>query len=187
MFDYEGSRSEFLKMLAEMGEEPAFIARARAPQDALERLLADCASRRDEMLEWPRSHFSSLSFRISGDWSRLDRYVVGNNAGPLFENLAAELTIADPASSLFRTVRSLLQQFVESGRRFNEAWSRFLGDAGLDDVNGLRDDFNRMYPLEKECAFGADSRDRDFAPLPMLDLGYLVDRFPLLSLPSLRK
>ena len=30
MFDYEGSRSEFLKLLAECGEEPAFLARARA-------------------------------------------------------------------------------------------------------------------------------------------------------------
>ncbi len=187
MYDYEGSRSEFLKILAEMGEEPAFIARARAPQAALERLLADCSSRRDEMLEWPRSHFSSLCFRISDDWSRLDRYIVGNNAGPLFENLAAELTIAKPASSLFRTVRSLLQQFVESGCRFNEAWSRFLGDAGIDDVNRIRDDFNRMYPLEKECAFGAEMRDHDFVPLPMLDLDYLVDRFPLLALPTLRK
>ena len=28
MFDYEGSRSEFLKLLAGFGEEPAFLARA---------------------------------------------------------------------------------------------------------------------------------------------------------------
>src|SRR5687768_13668235 len=38
MFDYEGSRSEFLKLLAQFGEEPAFIARAKAPQLALESL-----------------------------------------------------------------------------------------------------------------------------------------------------
>ena len=31
VFEFEGSRGEFLKILAEMGEEPAFV--ARAPSD----------------------------------------------------------------------------------------------------------------------------------------------------------
>src|SRR5262245_59202484 len=71
MFDYEGSRSEFLKLLAEFGEEPSFIARARAPQIALETLLEACEAKRGEMLKWPKHHLSALANHIGGQWFRL--------------------------------------------------------------------------------------------------------------------
>ena len=186
MFDYEGSRAEFLKILAEMGEEPAFIERARAAQSALEGLLGRCTSKREELLEWPRHHLSALFHRISGDWSRLDSYVVGDHTSSQFCTLASQLTITESTkAAFFATDRSVLRQFLESGRRFNDAWTRFLDDAGLADVNRLRDDYNQFYPLEKACAFGTDVRNHGFTPLPMLDRKYLDDRFPLLSLPVL--
>ena len=40
--DDEGSRSEFLRLLAEQGEEPAFLRRARVADDALNRLIQHC-------------------------------------------------------------------------------------------------------------------------------------------------
>lgn len=187
MYDDEGSRSEFLRILAEMGEEPAFIARALAPQAALEQLLASCASQREEMLHWPRIHLTSLFYRLSGDWTRLERYIVDQDAAFLFAKLVAQITIGEPTkSSVLTTDRSLLRQFVNSGRRFNKAWMQFLRDVDLEDINGLREDYNRMYPLEKECAFGPAMRDHGFAPLSMLDSDYLVQRFPILLLPTLR-
>ena len=64
MFDYEGSRSEFLKLLSECGEEPAFLARARAPQMALDELLNACNSKREEMLKWPKFYLAILAERV---------------------------------------------------------------------------------------------------------------------------
>ena len=72
MFDYEGSRSEFLKLLAECGEEPAFLARARRLQIALDAMLRACETKRDEMLKWPKFHLSMLARQIRNDWSRLE-------------------------------------------------------------------------------------------------------------------
>ncbi len=187
MFDYEGSRSEFLKILAEMGEEPAFIARARAPQIALEGLLDRCTQKRDEMLKWPRLHFTVLFHRIAGDWTRLDPYVVGNNTESLFTSLATQLKISDAAKPvILATDRGVLRDFVESGGRFNRAWRRFLDDVGLADVNRLREEYNQFYPMEKACAFGTDAINNGFTTLPALEVEFLLNRFPLLSLPVLR-
>ena len=77
MSDYEGSRSEFLKLLAEMGEEPAFIARPLAPGDALEALLQACEAKRNELLKWPKFHLAALAQRVRGDWSRLGSLLAG--------------------------------------------------------------------------------------------------------------
>lgn len=187
MIDYEGSRAEFLKILAEMGEEPAFIRREREAQAALNRLLLRCSKKREEMLKWPQFHFSALFHRVCGDWSCLGSYVVDDHPDSRFCQLAKQLTITESAkAAFFATNRSLLKQFLESGLRFNEAWTCFLDEAGLDTVNSLRDDYNKFYPLEKACAIGIEVDSFGFTPMPMLDRTYLDDRFPLLSLPILK-
>jgi len=58
MFDCEGSRGEFLKILAEFGEEPAFIARGLAPQIALDEFVRSCRSQLAKMFEWPKRHLA---------------------------------------------------------------------------------------------------------------------------------
>ena len=75
MIEYEGSRGEFLKLLAEMGEEPAFITRARATDKILERTLKRCQRERDELLVWPRRHFDTMRKRVADNWSRLARMI----------------------------------------------------------------------------------------------------------------
>ena len=92
MFDYEGSRIEFLKILAEMGEEPAFIGRARAAEVALDALLGRCHRQRAELLEWPRRHFTVLLHRTAGDWSRIALHVAADDCHSLFNALSAKLT-----------------------------------------------------------------------------------------------
>jgi hypothetical protein len=82
MFDYEGSRSEFLEILAQLGEEPVFINRARAPQVALDALLTSCSVHREERLAWPRRHFASLSLRVAAQWPRLQRFLADKNDIP---------------------------------------------------------------------------------------------------------
>lgn len=50
MFEFEGSRAEFLKLLAEFGETPAFVTCARAVNAAFDCFVRQCQTHRDEAL-----------------------------------------------------------------------------------------------------------------------------------------
>lgn len=186
MFDYEGSRSEFLKILAEMGEEPAFVNRGRAPQFALDALLKSCSVHREERLEWPRRHFATLCLRTAGDWSRLRHHLAKEDDVNLFAVLECQLApIGKVAPSMLASERVLLRQFIESAARFNKDWLSFVEGSGLDHVNELREDYNRFYPMEKACAFRRDTVNEGFKSLPLLNSAFLLERFPLLLAPGL--
>jgi hypothetical protein len=186
MPESESSREEFLNLLAEMGEEPAFVQRARAPQAALESLHAACVVRRAELLEWPRRHFATLRRRVGGDWKRLGRYLRDPDSYSVFAELERQLPDVESDVLVFLvTERGALRQFVESVDRFNRAWLYYVEHAGLEDVNRLRDEYNRFYPVEKACAFGSESINRNFEALPPIRMSDLLDRFPPLVLPQL--
>ena len=191
MFDYEGSRGEFLKILAEMGEEPAFVKRGIAPQAALDALLKRCAIHRDKQLEWPRRHFASLHRKIAGDWSRLKQFLAQQSETELFAMLEHQLNVDavdgyTNTLSFFTSERRALKEFIVSGVRFNNLWSEFVSGDGLAYVNEMRENYNRFYPMEKACAFGNDRVNDGFQPLAQLEASFLLERFPLLLLPKLR-
>ena len=184
MFDYEGSRSEFLKLLAQCGEEPAFIARARAPQMALDALLNECKLKRDEFLKWPASYLTVLAHRVGNDWPRLGPYLANRESTGLLEalhaSLCSELT-AQP--SWFTSDRSALNRFLESAERFNRNWLSHLESLDLASVNKPRHDFNQFFALEMACAFGNERMTEGIEPLAIIDGAYLRQRFPTLTLP----
>src|SRR5688500_7018169 len=99
MFDYEGSRGEFLKLLVEMGEEPAFLARARALQIALDAFLHSCQAKHEELLKWPKLQLSILAHQIHGDWSRLNAFFVDPTASTKLERLFAVMQSKLPVES----------------------------------------------------------------------------------------
>ncbi len=186
MFDYEGSRGEFLKILAEFGEEPAFIARGLAPQIALDELVRSCRTQRDTMLEWPKRRYADLFCRVGGDWTRLERNFASHEEIGKLKLLHGELSSDRSTSSdLFQTNRSALRQFVQSANKFNEIWTVFLHNISLDAVNKPRRDYNAFYLLEKGCAFDRVMNENDFVPLEMVNRDYLWQTFPLLNLPVL--
>ncbi len=186
MFDYEGSRGEFLKILAEFGEEPAFIARGLAPQIALDELVQSCRTQRDTMLEWPKRRYADLFCRVGGDWTRLERNFASHEEIGKLKLLHGELSSGRSTSSdLFQTNRSALRQFVQSANKFNEIWTVFLHNISLDAVNKPRRDYNACYLLEKGCAFDRVMNENDFVPLEMVNRDYLWQTFPLLNLPVL--
>src|SRR5262245_11131549 len=114
MFDYEGSRREFLKLLAEFGEEPAFIARATAAQLALESLLHSCHARREEMLHWPYRHLSNLAQSIGGNWLRIARFLAKPESVAELEALHAQMSFTGSThSSWTATEKGSLRQFLE--------------------------------------------------------------------------
>jgi hypothetical protein len=186
MYDYEGSRSEFLKLLAECGEEPAFIARAQAPLSALEALLSVCEAKRQELLEWPRLHLAALAHQIRNDWSGLRPWLAIPEAVNILEKLHADMPSSQPAKTeWFVSDKAALHRFLESAERFNRHWREFIERVDLEGVNKPRRDYNQFYVLEKACAFGNERVTDGFEPLEMIDGVYLYERFPILILPSL--
>jgi hypothetical protein len=139
MLAYEGSRSEFLKLLAEFGEEPSFIARARAPQVALETLLQACEAKRDEMLKWPKHHLSALANHIRGQWFRLDCLLAVPESAKLLEAMHTMMPTGKAVrTSWLRSDRGALRRFLESAERFNRNWRTYLDGLDLECVNKPR-------------------------------------------------
>jgi hypothetical protein len=186
MFDYEGSRSEFLKLLAQCGEEPAFIERARAPQVALDELLRSCEAKHKEMLKWPAHHLTVLAHQVGKDWSKLGYLLAAPESVTMLAALHATLPVATPASrNLFMSDKAALGQFLESAARFNRHWRAYIDNLDLEGVNKPRRDYNQYYQLEKACAFGSEAVTDGFVPLSMIGSSYLYERFPLLVVPSM--
>ena len=184
MLDYEGSRGEFLKLLAEFGEEPAFLARARAPQIALDALLQACETKRNDLLKWPNLHLAVLAQQIGRDWSRLGPFLVDPASVAILEAMHAAITqIERVQREWLVTDRIALRRFLESAARFNDSWRTYVDGLDLEPVNAPRKEFNRFYVLEKACAFGSERVTDGFEPLAMIDREYIFQRFPLLSLP----
>jgi hypothetical protein len=188
MFDYEGSRNEFWHFMAEFGEEPAFLARARAPQVALDELLRRCSAHREELLAGPRLHWSALVKQTGGDWSRLTPYFADLNSVALLTELDLQLgPRKNVQSDWLATDKILLRRFLASAQRFNRTWTRWLKDLDLEEVNRPRRDYNQFYVLEKACAFLSERITDEFEPLEMIDVTFLEQRFPLLMLPKLNQ
>src|SRR5262245_24501419 len=122
MLEFEGSRIEFLKLLAEFGEEPAFLERARAPQGALDVLVQACETKRDELLKWPRFHLSVLAQQIQNEWSRLGSLLAATESVAMLETLHASMQLSSPGQTgWFESDRAALRRFLESADRFNRA------------------------------------------------------------------
>lgn len=187
MFDYEGSRGEFLKVLAELGEEPAFVRRARSVTDATDELFRHCDAHREELLRWPRIHLAALADRTQQDWSRLSRFLADDEMAGIFSALYQQWEPPTrPSASWASTDRQLLVAFLESAERFNRNWERFLEQLNLDQLNQLRRNYNEYYPIEKACAFGSEHAAREFVPLEMVTIEQLRSLFPPLLLPELK-
>jgi hypothetical protein len=186
MFDHEGSRLEFLKLLAEVGEEPAFIARANAVHFAYESFLQACQAKHEELLEWPRYHLANLAQRIGENWLRIAPLLVNPATVTELESFHARSPFTGSAkANWYATDRACLRQFVESAERFNRRWREYLVAIDYESVNKPRRDYNQYYPLERACAFGNERANYEFEPLNMIDIAFLEGRFPYLPIPQL--
>jgi hypothetical protein len=189
--DDEGSRGEFLKLLAQQGEEPSFLRRAKATHEAWEALLKSCQSQRQDMLRWVRMHLANLARQLNEDWSQLEPFLESDcqisGFRNMYEQWNAQLPVGVNSTSPWSTIRSSLKEFARSVQRFNRAWSNFLQRVDLDDVNRLRSDYNKYYPIEKAAAFDSEEIGRlGFDPLEIVTVEQLAAIFPPLPLPVLR-
>ena len=184
--DFEGSRGEFLKILLEQGEVPAFIRRAQSVTESWIQICDHCRSQRKLMLRWPWMHLSILANRLKCDWSLLARYLVDERQVTYIEALHVDwkdsLERRTVSQNSWSSVRDILGEFVESVNRFNNKWNEFLQLVNLDEVNRLRRDYNKYYSLEKACAFDSEDMVRlGFKPLDPATSEQLYIEFPLLA------
>lgn len=191
--DYEGSRGEFLKLLAEQGEEPAFLRRSRLVDQAIDRMHRECNAQRETMLRWPRLHLHQLALMIHSDWSKLSTYLIEPRQFNVLETLHQTWSAQSPPKSWAsagrwsRPIRGELNDFYGSVSHFNQAWTEFLAAYDLGSLNNTIEGYNEHYPLEKACAVGSEDIARlGFQPRERLTRQQLQREFPPLSLPPLR-
>jgi hypothetical protein len=136
------------------------------------------------------------SAAVSGhsDERKIFQQFLGQFGGPAFarrevlEKLHAELQprlrlSASPTTNA-RVLRAALAELREAIAFFNQRWLTFMGNLDLQKLNLLRDDYNRFYVMEKECALGSVRVARQgFRKLDPLRLEDFLAVLPLLPVP----
>jgi hypothetical protein len=177
------------KELMAQYDAPAYIRRARQVQDAFDSLIARCRQQREEWLAMVRLRVGMLR-ALAGDWHGLCRLLEEDQIAPLrtlHDSLAPELRAAPEATTSLRALRRALEELRESIERFNHRWAEYLAAVDLGEVNRLREDYNRYYLLEKECALRSAAAARHgFCRLEPLTPGELDALFPPLPIPRTR-
>ncbi|QEF97399.1 hypothetical protein Mal15_14390 [Stieleria maiorica] len=191
--DYEGSRDEFIRMLAEQGEEPAFITRRRRLDAAIEQLRWTCQTHRQTLLRGPQLHLRKIATMIDGDWSRLASRLAVPIQWRVYASLHETIN-ADSQPPAWANqglwavpIDRPLRDLARSVDRFNRDWEGYLNRFDLDPINQTIADFNEYYVLEKACALGREDLARlGFQPMSLLTPASLQAEFPTVELPRLR-
>lgn len=129
-----------------------------------------------------------LLHALAGDWEELRPLMDGEDPIEALRRMQDELrprlrTTVEPTMSP-RALRRALKELRESITRFNRLWREFLAGLDLSGVNALRDDYNRYYLLEKECALRSPRLARvGYQPLPPVTAAELEALLPPLPVP----
>lgn len=191
--DYEGSRGELVRLLAEQGEEPAFVRRHRRLQESIRGLETHVLELRELELRVAKDLLGILGEKVAENWSKLSKYLVNPAESSVFEMIWSDLRIADDdrihpyADQWLWSIHRTLRKFSDAVEVFNQRWESKLRCVKLEKVNQLIEQYNEYYPLEKSCAFGIEDIERlGFEPAEPICIGQLVEKFPKLHCPQLR-
>lgn len=187
MTDFEGSRSEFLNLLAELGEQPAFIRRATAVEETTEHLNRQCRSVYESLTKWPRIHLANLTYRVGDNWSKCGEILTNPTDMDAFRDLATQWGSADArVTERHWTMRRAMREFINSAERFNRSWIYSLDQLNFDQANEARRKYNQYYPVEKECAFGGQLGSWKFETVDMLTRDSVLEQLPPLPTAQIR-
>lgn len=171
---FASDSDRLFKQVAAHYDAPAFARRARRVEDALQDLLDRCQTQRQAWLDPVRARLKELLAVLSAPCHT--KSIV---------EVARALEIALPeftsASASARQRQRALVALTDSVARFNRRWAAYLLKLDLAPLNCLREDYNRYYVLEKECALRSPRVARiGFVPLQPLTRQQLEERFPRL-------
>jgi hypothetical protein len=183
---HSDERKIFHQFLGHYGG-PAFARRAREAQAAYDAMVESCRRRREELLAFVRLRLGNL-FALAGSSSALMAVVESTEQASILEALHAELQPRPrlpvrPTTSA-RALRAALAELRETMARFNQRWLAFIQHLDLQQLNALRDGYNRFYLMEKECALGSARVARQgFRKLDLLGPEDFLKMLPPLPLP----
>ncbi len=182
----EGDR--FFDEIVSHYDLPAYARRGRQVQGALDDLVERCRMQRVKWLEMPRLRLGQL-VALAGDLDRLLPLLADARQLDVVRELHTELQpqlrmVVAPTISE-RQLRATLRDLCDSLERFNRRWLDHLAKVDLTLVNELREDYNRYYLLEKECALRSPVLARvGFRRLESLTLDELTALVPVLPVPQ---
>jgi hypothetical protein len=173
----------FQQMMSQYGG-PAFLRRAQRTEAALAALRARLARTRSAWLDMVGLRLATLH-GLAGQWPNLRPWLDAADIEAL-ERLHVELqpTLRLPVlpTSNSTVLETALGELSDSLRRFNRRWLKLIETTDLKEVNQRRDEYNRYYVLEKECAVGSARTARQgFRPLPPITTADLLSWFPPLG------
>ena len=166
---------------------PAFLRRAAQVNGAFDHLLDGCRRQRVELLKMVRLRLAML-LALAGSWDSLRSHIPEQNSFGGLKLLHAELNpqlrCPVPPSQSPKALARALADLIESIEAFNRRWLDYLRSIDLGAINKLRDDYNRYYVLEKECAVRLPSLARKgFHPLEPLIWEHILALLPALPVP----
>lgn len=192
--DYEGSRIELISLLAEQGEEPAFLRRHRKVVEAQQQFWNVASEKHRQLRATCEDMLVILKEKVAGGWERLADLLIQPSDWRILEQwwIGWELPERAPHSHpyadqwLWSRDRAL-RKLLDAVKRFNATWELYVHTSDLELVNRIIDAYNEFYPLEKTCAFGIEDVSRlGFQELAKIERSQIRERFPKLEVPELR-
>jgi hypothetical protein len=169
-------------------DTPAFCRRGATVELAWETLHARCQDQRREFLEIPQLRLATFCALIEGT-THVPLSVISDADRRTLEVLNREweyrLKVKVFPAKTEQQLRSPFRAVLQSFLRFNQRWQRYITSIDLTGINDLRDNYNRFYVIEKECAlWSAKLAQKGFVPLNPIRPEDLFAEFPLLPVPS---
>jgi hypothetical protein len=170
-------------------DAPAFVRRVRNLEGALAAILDRCRQQRTEWATMARLRLGQLR-DLAGEWRALRPWLLNDAQLDVLAELEATLTpqlrVPLARTSSQRALRHALHELIDSLERLNRRWEKHLAGVDLSAINAQREDYNRYFVLEKECAVRSARVAREgFRPLRPLTPEELRKLLPPLPVPLL--
>src|SRR5580765_4399326 len=137
---------------------PAFVRRGRDVQLSFDAQVETCRRKREEWLEFVRLPLGTL-FALAGSDAELEGALENREQFQtlvgLRDELQPRLRLPPIATTNRRVLRRALAEVQKTIGRFNQRWHEYMAQLDLQNVNEIRERYNRSYLLEKECALGS--------------------------------
>ena len=174
---------QVFQQIAGSFDEPAFLRRARDTENAWVFLLERARKQQAEWLNIPTLRLGRLAM-LAPHFQACEPFITADSASDLRSlhskwNPQLKRMLA-PATKQSQ-VQAAIDQLIAAFERFNTRWSSYVADLDYDYVNNMRQQYNRWYVIEKECALQSfRTATTGFKPLPMVTVEDVTALLPLL-------
>jgi hypothetical protein len=160
-------------------------------QESFDQLLFRCGHQREEWLKMPRLQLGLLEARAA-EWDRLLPWLQDEEQVAVLRQLKQilepKLRVRIERTSSAWVLRRALRDLADCLRRFNHRWLAYLQGLDLSALNAEREDYNRYYLLEKECAMRSPRLARQgFQKLGPVTWSMLAEQLGALPVPEVKE